>query len=379
LLIVANALLFIVLGQYMWPFTTAYRTFPYPLCVLSGSCWGQIVNGMFAHADLIHIIGNLFFLYIVGDNVEITFGRLRYLIIYFASGVAAAFTQSLYALALSPGTLGVLMVGASGAISGLIGAYLLTYPGSAMCYCIGFRWVFKCFKVRATTYLGLWILFQFAYPLIASNVAIVAHLGGLVTGAVLALLLADEGRIREMRVRLWRGFMRGLPPDEDELRRYSLGSIGLAGLVTASAFLILVALIAVVNAPALDDGVAVVYGIRERVLVGYTTTWTYNPLTGQPSYTHYPVYAYRITEIRYVVAHDPEVAEKIIDREGVITLAVTRTDYLAEVTAAASVVTATASVYLIYSIVKKRHRRIEVTYISDEEIRIARERDDWTL
>ena len=372
ILIIANAILFIILGQYMWPYTTAYKTFPYPLCVLSGTCWTQIINGMFAHADLIHIIGNMLFLYIVGDNVEITFGKLKYLIIYFASGIAAAFTQSMYSLALSPSTLGVLMVGASGAISGLIGAYLLTYPGSAMCYCIGFRFIFKCFKVRATTYLGLWILFQFVYPLIASNVAIVAHLGGLVTGAALALLLADRGRIEELRVRLWRGFVRGLDPGEEELKRHSLSSLGTGALVAAAVFLIAVSAMASYYAPAYDGKVAVVYGITEKVFVGYTTTVTKHPWSQFPSYDYVPVYSTRLREVRYIITSNRSIVDKVWTWPDTVLLAVVSTYYMAEVTVTAASIIIAASAYLIYAVARGRHKEIEVTYVSPEMVRRLR-------
>lgn len=377
ILLIANAILFIVLGQYMWPYTTAYQTFPYPACVLSGTCWSQIVNGMFAHADFPHIIGNMFFLYIVGDNVEITFGRLKYLIIYFTSGIAAAFTQSMYSLAISPNTLGVLMVGASGAISGLIGAYLLTYPGSAMCYCIGFRFIFKCFRVRATTYLGLWILFQFVYPLIVSNVAIVAHLGGLVTGAALALLLANRERIEDLRVRMWRGFIRGLDPGEDELRRHSLSAVGAGALVVAALFLIGVSAIAAYNAPAYDGRYAVVYGITERVLVSYSVpspiyTWPEMPPYGHVTYEPEPTYVTRVREVRLIFTSNLTIVERVYTWPDTVVFAVLRTDFMAEVTATAAVATIAASSYLIYAVVGGKHREVEVTYVSPEMVRRLR-------
>lgn len=347
LLLLANIVLFVVFWQYMQTYTTAYRAFPYPVCVLSGTCWPQIINGMFAHADIIHLIGNMFFLYIVGDNVEITFGKIKYFLIYFVSGLVAVFTQSMFALILSQDTLGVLMVGASGAISGLIGAYLLTYPGSAMCYCIGCRVIFKCFKVRATTYLGIWILFQFVYPFIASNVAIVAHLGGLVTGAALALLLADKKRIGELRVRIWRGFVRGLDPGENELRRHSLSAIGAGGLVLATLFLIGISAMAIYCVPSYDNEFAIVYGV-----IG-----------------HEPNYGTHITEVRTLFTNNRTLVDKAWVLPDAAVFAVLRTDLIAEITVAAALATIAASAYLIHAIMKGKHREIEVTYIPPDIVR----------
>jgi membrane associated rhomboid family serine protease/Zn-finger nucleic acid-binding protein len=148
-----------------------------------GWIW-QVVTYAFFHASIPHIAGNLYFLWIFGDNVEDRLGRARFAILYLATAVAGG-------LAHWVGNLGGAepMVGASGAIAGLMGAYLVLFPRVKL-------WIvffFFQFKLRAYWYLLIWVGMQFLLLLDpSSNVAWLAHVGGFVAGALLALVLAPK-------------------------------------------------------------------------------------------------------------------------------------------------------------------------------------------
>jgi len=147
-----------------------------------------ILSAMFMHGGLMHLLGNILYLWIFGDNVEHRFGSVVFLFFYLASGVVATFAQ----IALDPGGL-VPNLGASGAISGVLGAYLVLFPSNKV------RALFFIFivTVPAVVAIGLWIFFQFingygAFVVseeVVEGVAYGAHIGGFVAGVVLAFVL----------------------------------------------------------------------------------------------------------------------------------------------------------------------------------------------
>jgi membrane associated rhomboid family serine protease len=145
-----------------------------------------IFTSMFLHASWLHIIGNMWFLWIFGDNVEDSMGRVRYLVFYLLCGVIAAGAQI---VAASGSTMP--MVGASGAIAGVLGAYLVLFP-RARVKCL---WVLIVFIttiwVPAWLLLGVWFLSQFFVP-IQSGVASMAHVGGFVGGLALVKLFVPS-------------------------------------------------------------------------------------------------------------------------------------------------------------------------------------------
>ena len=139
-------------------------------------------TSMFLHGGIAHIFGNMWFLHIFGDNVEDVFGHLKYIIFYILSGIAASLLHFLLNLGSD-----VPAVGASGAISGVLGAYVVLFPHVKV-YVIG---RFYSGKVSAKFMLGIWFLFQFisgAFSLFGaqSGIAFFAHIGGFVFGAVFA-------------------------------------------------------------------------------------------------------------------------------------------------------------------------------------------------
>jgi membrane associated rhomboid family serine protease len=146
----------------------------------------QIFTSMFLHAGWAHIIGNMLFLWIFGDNVEDRVGHLKYLVFYLLCGVAAAFAQTAFSLDTV-----IPSVGASGAISGVMGAYLVLYP-TAPVQVVVLPFFFLPFGVPALFMIGFWFLMQLisgyqelAQVNEASSVAWWAHIGGFIAGALL--------------------------------------------------------------------------------------------------------------------------------------------------------------------------------------------------
>lgn len=143
--------------------------------------WWSVVASIFFHGNIGHLVGNLWILWIFGNNVEDAMGRLRYLIFYLVSGVAASTAHIL----LNPGST-VPVVGASGAIAGVMGAYLVLYPTARVVSIIP-PLFFLPFELPAVLYLGLWFFGQFGLAGTATNIAWEAHVAGFLVGAVYAL------------------------------------------------------------------------------------------------------------------------------------------------------------------------------------------------
>lgn len=97
-----------------------------PHLILSGQNLGSLLSSMFMHGSIAHLLGNMFFLYVFGDNLEGRFGHFKYLLLYILWGVLASFAHSIYAVSTGGGNIPA--IGASGAISGVLGAYLIFFP-----------------------------------------------------------------------------------------------------------------------------------------------------------------------------------------------------------------------------------------------------------
>jgi membrane associated rhomboid family serine protease len=143
---------------------------------------------MFMHAGWMHVISNMWFLWVFGDNVEDFFGPTLYLPFYVFTGLAATATHIAFdASSVIP------VVGASGAVSGVLGAYVVLYPRARV---YTFVWIIifiKTFYLPAWVFLGLWIGMQF-FSLGDAGVAWWAHIGGFAAGAVIALGARAGGR-----------------------------------------------------------------------------------------------------------------------------------------------------------------------------------------
>ncbi|MGH9974929.1 MAG: rhomboid family intramembrane serine protease [Nitrososphaeraceae archaeon] len=152
-----------------------------PRFVLSGDVV-SIITSMFMHGGIAHIAGNMVFLFVFGDNIEDKFGHLKFLLIYLLWGILAAYAHSLVATdntnALIPA------VGASGAISGVLGAYLVMFP-RAKIFTVVFAFFITTIRIPAIAFLPIWFIMQLVFGFIfpqSGGVAYFAHIGGFVAG-----------------------------------------------------------------------------------------------------------------------------------------------------------------------------------------------------
>ncbi|HEU4743219.1 MAG TPA: rhomboid family intramembrane serine protease [Meiothermus sp.] len=150
--------------------------------------WPRIFTSMFMHGGLMHILGNMWFLWVFGDNIEDRMGHFRFLVFYLLGGVAAALAQGLvFASTDAP------MVGASGAISAVLGAYIMLFPRATVLSLVG--WI--PLPVPAFIYLGYWALIQLLQNFAGvEGIAFWAHIGGFIFGMVLvrAFVLSQVSR-----------------------------------------------------------------------------------------------------------------------------------------------------------------------------------------
>jgi membrane associated rhomboid family serine protease len=155
---------------------------------LDGEQWvpagATIFTSLFLHGSFLHLAGNMLYLWIFGDNVEDRVGRGRFLMFYLLCGAVAAFAQAL------PDTRSTIpMIGASGAVSGILGAYVVLYPRANVLVALPLLVVFYTVRVPALVVLGLWfggqLLSSIAAEPGAGGVAFGAHVGGFIAGALL--------------------------------------------------------------------------------------------------------------------------------------------------------------------------------------------------
>ena len=189
--------------------------------------WATVLTSVFLHGGWFHLIGNMLFLWIFGNNIEDKLGRGRYLLLYFCCGIVAALSQ-----AFSSPTSHIPMVGASGAIAGVLGAYLLLYP-SANVHC--FVWIvifFRIVNVPAWAMLGLWFAMQLVSGLGTASgtpgVAFWAHVGGFATGLILVTVLRPNG-VALLQPQRSRGFAAVRPTAFTSRRTFYGGSVPPAG------------------------------------------------------------------------------------------------------------------------------------------------------
>jgi len=150
-----------------------------------------ILTSMFLHGGVLHLAGNLLFLWVFGNNVEDTLGRFRFLLFYLGCGVAAALAQTL--LSAAAGDPLVPMVGASGAIAGVLGAYMVLFPRARVLTAIPIFVIVRLVLLPAGFFIGLWFAMQVLYALAGGSgagVAFFAHIGGFVAGWLAIRVLA---------------------------------------------------------------------------------------------------------------------------------------------------------------------------------------------
>ncbi|MDQ2788594.1 MAG: rhomboid family intramembrane serine protease [Pseudonocardiales bacterium] len=153
----------------------------------------SVLSSLFLHGSWLHLLGNMLFLWIFGNNIEDRFGRFRYLLFYLACGVVAT-----YGFALTNPHSTEVLIGASGAIAGVLGAYLILYPRARVWSLVPVL-LFLPLRLPAWLVLGLWFLLQWVYTAgyaisSAGSVAYPAHVLGFVSGALVALLMRGAQR-----------------------------------------------------------------------------------------------------------------------------------------------------------------------------------------
>ncbi len=154
-----------------------------------------LITCMFLHGGFLHIIGNMWFLWIFGDNVEDRFGPFGYLLFYFVCGIGSGVTQVVFSWGSH-----IPSLGASGAISGVLGAYLVFFPRSRILTLVPLLIIFFTVRIPAAVFIGLWFLMNFLSgvsslgALNTGGVAWWAHVGGFLLGVLIAGIVKLTGR-----------------------------------------------------------------------------------------------------------------------------------------------------------------------------------------
>jgi membrane associated rhomboid family serine protease len=218
--VVTVALIAANLAVWLWeiggsPVDQDVFRYGYYPCTLQGPClappdpslpagelswWDGAFASMFMHGSWSHVLGNMLFLWIFGNNVEDALGRVRFLLWYLVAGLTATATQTFVTLSFSDAAAAsVPNIGASGAVSGVLGASLLLYPTARVLTLFG--WF--PFEVPAFLYLGFWFLFQLwsgsysvMHPEAGGGVAFFAHVGGFLFGVLTVFLVAKRRPMR---------------------------------------------------------------------------------------------------------------------------------------------------------------------------------------
>jgi len=151
----------------------------------------SILTSIFMHGSFLHLLGNMLFLWIFGNNIEDYLGRLRFIFFYLACGIGASLIHILFNLnSTTP------VIGASGAVSGVMGAYLILYP-HAKVRTLVFLFIFITFvDIPAFIFLIIWFAFQFLYAGGQSSIAWLAHVGGFILGILLIKMMQRRPRVR---------------------------------------------------------------------------------------------------------------------------------------------------------------------------------------
>jgi len=151
-----------------------------PMNLYAIPSWITIFTSMFMHGGFMHLLGNMLYMWIFADNIEDNLGPTKFLVFYLLSGAGAAMTQVLMDTYSQ-----VPMIGASGAIGGILGAYLVNYPNAKVLVLIPFGFFSQLIKIKALYVLGFWFILQFISS--GGGVAYAAHIGGFISGIILIL------------------------------------------------------------------------------------------------------------------------------------------------------------------------------------------------
>ena len=161
-----------------------------PMDVYAIPAFLTIFTSMFMHGGFMHLIGNMLYMWIFADNIEDNLGPAKFITFYILSGIGAAMTQVLIDTHSS-----VPMVGASGAIGGVLGAYLINHPNARVLVLIPLGFFTQLIKIRALYVLGFWFVLQFISR--GGGIAYAAHIGGFVSGIVLILFFNKKSKKKD--------------------------------------------------------------------------------------------------------------------------------------------------------------------------------------
>jgi len=199
LIILVNAFVFLLELRGGEPFVTRWSVIPAD--IVAGHHWINVLTAMFMHASWSHIIGNMVFLWAFGREIEDAMGPGRYLVFYLVGGVVAMLAQ----VGVSPGST-VPNLGASGAIAAVMGAFLVTYPRDKIRSILVIFIFVRVTVIPAALLIGVWFVIQLvslgavATTVQTGGVAYVAHIGGMIFGALTARLFEDPRRLAAQRV-----------------------------------------------------------------------------------------------------------------------------------------------------------------------------------
>lgn len=188
ILVALNIAVFIyqlALGRQGQNFIIAYGTIP--VRVLNGTDLYTLLTAMFMHGGFWHILGNMLYLWIFGDNVEDVLGKFWFVAMYLLSGLAGSFTH----IMIAPNST-IPMIGASGAVSGVLGCYILLFPRARVLALVPIIFFIRIMMLPAVFFLGFWIFLQIIYGLGniggGAGVAYFAHIGGFAVGVIFGLI-----------------------------------------------------------------------------------------------------------------------------------------------------------------------------------------------
>jgi membrane associated rhomboid family serine protease len=201
-LIIVNILVFfyeLSLGSDLPHFINKYGLVPASFITFTGTDsfdrFYPLFTFMFLHSGWLHIIGNMLYLYIFGDNVEDRMGHFKYLLFYLITGLISAFSQTLISRYST-----IPMIGASGAIAGVLGAYILYFPRSKVLTLLPIFFFIQIVEIPAVAFLLFWFIIQFfsgvaslAVTQSGGGVAFWAHIGGFIAGLILAKPFQKSG------------------------------------------------------------------------------------------------------------------------------------------------------------------------------------------
>ncbi len=202
IIIIVNALVFV--AELTGGDAFVMRWSEVPATIIAGRNWVTVLTAMFMHAGWMHIIGNMIFLWAFGPEIEDAMGRLRYLVFYLLSGLAASLAQ----IAVMPHS-NVPNLGASGAIAGVMGAFLVTYPRDEIRALLLVGWWTRVTFIPAALLIGFWFVIQLFNQVGAvatvetGGVAYAAHIGGFIFGMVTGRMFEGFRRVDKIRRTRW--------------------------------------------------------------------------------------------------------------------------------------------------------------------------------